>query len=321
MHLYSVFGGTLRSEVDFPELRPGDAANVDWTFRQVDTLPDYPDARYLGEDQAGSKAKVRLYRHADGYRLEFDDVGSYDVSGDGTEILWRPGPDVRMSLVREDVVGRALAVVYHLRGIFCLHGSAVEIGGQGIAFLAPKYHGKSTTAQAMIDAGARLASDDTVPVDPGPPAIMHPGVHRVRLWNDSEARLVRREEDGGTPKSKNAMDAPPDGKLMFESVPLAALYLLAPVKPAPDRPAARRVHLPDIPAALSLITHAKLGPMLGKSEAPVALDRAVAIARKVPVYRLEVVRDFDRLPEVIGQVMDWHGANQQAPARVGAVAG
>ncbi|HWA14782.1 MAG TPA: hypothetical protein VG817_00005, partial [Gemmatimonadales bacterium] len=58
--------------------------------------------------------------------------------------------------------------------------------------------------------------------------------------------------------------------------------------------------------ALALVGHGKLTPLLGKEESAVTLQRATAIARKVPVYALSIVRDFARLPAVVEQLLAWH---------------
>ena len=36
--------------------------------------------------------------------------------------------------------------------------------------------------------------------------------------------------------------------------------------------------------------------------------RASDIVRTVPVYRLQVARDFDRLPDVVAQIRQWHSS-------------
>jgi hypothetical protein len=59
-------------------------------------------------------------------------------------------------------------------------------------------------------------------------------------------------------------------------------------------------------AALRLIGNAKLAPLLGKSESPVLFERSVRIARQVPVYELHVVRDLERLDDVVACIQSWH---------------
>jgi hypothetical protein len=59
--------------------------------------------------------------------------------------------------------------------------------------------------------------------------------------------------------------------------------------------------------------HAKLAPLLGKEESANLLDHAVAVSMATPVYELAVVRDLDRISEVVDQLMAWH-----APSALGA---
>jgi hypothetical protein len=61
-----------------------------------------------------------------------------------------------------------------------------------------------------------------------------------------------------------------------------------------------------VSAAVSLVGHAKIGSLLGRSEAPVLFDRAVRVARAARVYRLELARDFDRISEVVAHLGAWH---------------
>jgi hypothetical protein len=189
MDRYSVFGGCLQSAVPFPELRPLHDGTPDWTLQRIHAAAGEVAAELLGEDRADVDVGVRLFRIAEGFRLAYDDTGSFDVLDMGARILWHPGPIVRAEAVRLDILGRVLPVALHASGALCLHGSAVAVEGNGIAFLAPKLHGKSTLAQAMVAAGARMASDDVVPVYGGAPARMAPGVPSARLWSDSLGQL------------------------------------------------------------------------------------------------------------------------------------
>lgn len=110
----------------------------------------------------------------------------------------------------------------------------------------------------------------------------------------------------------------PEDRLVLETVPLSAVYLLSPARPDGNAPAAQRDLLPPITATVALVRQPKGGCLLGKSESAVVLDRAADLARTVSVYRLRVVRDFDRLDDVVEQLFAWHGrpASQSALAGV-----
>ena len=61
-------------------------------------------------------------------------------------------------------------------------------------------------------------------------------------------------------------------------------------------------------SALALVRQATLGALLGGSEAGVVFDRAVTLAKAVPVYRLDVAPGLDRVPAIVSQLLAWHGA-------------
>lgn len=304
---YSVFGGCLRSEIPFPELRPISSRQPTWTLRRSDRPTVAAESVLLGTDTVDGPVKVRLFKTGRGFQLVYDDTGCFDVSASGAEIHWHPGQNARVEAARLDVIGRVLALAAHAAGGLCLHGSAVATEGGGIAFLAPKYHGKSTLAHALVAAGARLATDDAVPVELGTPVMMRPGVHRIRLWTDSAERVGQAGfKIDPSAVDKHCLDQLPADRLMTRPVPLSAVYLLAPTPSEAGGSAVERQRLPSVPAALSLVRNATVGPLLGGPESEAVLERAVALARVVPVFALKVVRDFERLPEVVEQLMEWH---------------
>lgn len=304
---YSVFGGCLRSAISFPELPICEPCTPTWVLVRSDQLGLSAAGAAIGEDVVDGDIRVRLHRGADGLTLAYDDTGSFQVSRDGTTITWHPAEGAREDLARLDILGRVLATALHASGSLCLHGSAVSLHGAGLAFMAPKFHGKSTLAQALVAAGARLATDDALPVDLGPPVGMRPGVHRIRLWNDSAAEvaphLLERETSVG---GKHIVEQLPEDRLMLGTVPLRAIYLLAPVPESRQSLPVERRLLPPTEAALAVVRHATIGPLLGGMEAHTLLDRAVEVARAVPVYLLKTVRDFAQLPAVVHQLGVWH---------------
>jgi len=305
---YSIFGGCLRSEIVFPELRESSDVAPNWTFSARTSASAVESAESLGELEVTPTCRVRMSRHARGYRLAYDDTGIYDVSRDGRTIVWTSGPNPAQTAVRADVTGRVLATALHAAGLLCLHGSAVALAGGTIAFLAPKFHGKSTLAIALARAGGRLVTDDVLPVELGMTPTAVPGVHQIKLWDDTAA-LFGVSRDGVEAGEKHLVHDFSDTALMTDRSPLAACYLLAPVTgdQTPDA-AAVRTKLGDMVSALALVRQATLGALLGGSEAGVVFDRAVSLAKAVPVYRLDVVSGLERVPEVVSRLLAWHGA-------------
>ena len=317
---YSIFGGCLRSEITFPELRESSDRNpsISWTLHASPEAAPARVAELLGEHAVTPGCRVRLFRHAGGYRLRYDDTGIYDVSLDGRRIAWTAGPQPGAGAVRADVTGRVLSTALHAAGLLCLHASAVTLAEGTVAFLAPKYHGKSTLALALARAGARLVTDDVLPVHPGPPARAIPGVHQVKLWDDT-ARLFGVARRDVEPGEKHLVHEFPDARLEFGPTPLRAVYLLSPVTADAGmrNEVVLRTRLPEVPSALALVRHATLGALLGGREAPTVLERAVQVAREVPVYRLETLVGLDRVPQIVARLSDWHGAPANETAGAG----
>ncbi len=315
---YSIFGGRFRSELPFPELRPHPGDQADWTLGKVAVPPLSGNGILLGEDRVPGSMHVRLYRLPSGFRLVYDDSGSFDIPDGGSQILWCPAPEADEDAVRLDVIGYAFATVFHAAGTLCLHGSAVSLPSGGVAFIAPKLHGKSTLAHALTDAGARLVTDDALPVQIGRPPMLRPGIHQVRLRSDAASRLIYGEVPPPSGYAgKHVVTDLPEDRLVLETIPLSAIYLLSPISPDGNAPGAERDLLPPIVATLALVRQTKGGCLLGKSESAVVLDRAADLARTVPVYRLRVVRDFARLDEVVEQIFAWHGRPASQPALAG----
>jgi hypothetical protein len=281
-------------------------------LRRASGTPLAAELLQLGEDEVDTATRVRLFRHSGGFRLEYDDTGTFDVDVSGTCIDWYAGTDAVPEAVQLDVLGRVLPTAMHASGALCLHGSAVELGDGAVAFLAPKRHGKSTLARALTRAGARVVTDDVVAIDLDPSPLMRPGVPQLRLLRDSARRLGASTDAHAGPGSKVVVQPGEAERTDRSTLPLGALYLLHPVRSSLAVESAERIPLAGVAAAMALLPQARLAPLLGKSEATVLLDRAVRLAAAEPVYTLRVARDFTRLDEVVARLLEWHGG---APAQ------
>lgn len=301
---YAVFGGVLGSAFDFPELRPADGP-ADWTLAAAgDALP--PLGELLGSQTITPDCAARLHRTSEGLALVYDDTGRFDLPADGTAIRWTPGARPDAAAMRTDVLGRCLALVQHQRGALALHASALQLGRGAIALVAPSGTGKSSLAFALVRQGARLLTDDTLPVELQPAAVLaRPGVQSIRLREDSAG--VVGGPDRFTPAvwGKREYRELPAESLAAEPVPLRAIYVLVPADPAQPEPV-RAEALPGIVAIPALLGQHKLGALLGGSEARVTLARVGELVRRVPVRRLLVARDLARLPEAAATLAGWH---------------
>jgi len=311
MRRYRVFGGVLESDIEFPELVAVDAVEApQWTLRVAGHAPAPLEMIAIGERQVGLESYA-LARTSAGFRLTYSHAGVFDVSRDGRVITWYRQADAILELVRSIVIGPAIALSLEAAGLLCLHGSAVAIGNEAIVFLGPKHHGKSTLATALTASGARLVGDDLIAVSPGPPAMVRPGVPSVRLWDDSVGALPVDELCTTLVRGvKTTASGFADRAFTKGELRLTAVYVLTPTG-ASEEFSCVRTRLPAAAAAIGLAHQTKLADSLvGMAAAGTQLAAAARLAATVPVWNLTAVRDLARLPEVVAEIMNWHGGSR-----------
>jgi hypothetical protein len=217
---YRLFGLELASDLELPELPPRHASGV-------------PDAEIVlgpvGEVRSGNGSPET----ADGAAsFSVPDVARYSVA-DGRKLVVDPASDAELKNVRLYLLGSAMGLLLHQRGIFPLHANALEIDGRAFAFMGPSGAGKSTLAAWFHDRGYRVVADDVCAIhfdDQRQPWVSQ-GLPRLRLWKsalDATGRCetqFQRSYAGDDEWDKYDVplrhDAGPDGRL-----PLAAIYLL-----------------------------------------------------------------------------------------------
>jgi hypothetical protein len=317
MHDFAVFGGVLRTSIDFPELVRSRGTEPSWIFEAGSKPPSLNDATALGVDSVYANFKVHAFkRQAGGYSLVFDDTGRFDISSDGKRVTWYGGSERMVEAARADIVGRVLPLALHGSGILSLHASAVAIGNEGIAFMAPKFHGKSTLATALVEGGARLITDDVLPVLISEPPICMPGVPLLRLWRDSvQATLGDATAESVPVERKHRVDDLTDEQIQSLPIRFATAYILTPVNELPEGRAVMRESIDSIAATLSLVQHAKLAPLLSGGEAGALFSQTASVAGSIRVYDLYVTRDLSRLSEVAQTILRWHLRPESAARR------
>ncbi|HYH82835.1 MAG TPA: hypothetical protein VEX86_23785 [Longimicrobium sp.] len=215
-------------------------------------------------------------RYADGTEFTLDAAGA------------RVGCTWRAPMTLEDtatyLLGPVFGLVLRLRGLTCLHASAVALGGRAILLCGPSRSGKSTTAAAFAARGHRVLADDVAVVEwEGGPRV-RPAYPHVRLWPDAVRALYgpRGELPPLTPNwEKRYLDlAAGDAAFHPEPLPLGAVYLMAPGEPGA---APRFETLAPGPGALALVanTYTAWLPDLDAQARDLAL--LARVAREVPV--------------------------------------
>ncbi|NJN18495.1 MAG: serine kinase [Oscillochloris sp.] len=233
---------------------------------------------------------------ADEAVLFWEDAAAFHVRH-GREIIVEPCAGADERLIRAFLLGSALGVLLHQRGLLTLHASAVEIQGGAVAFVGWKGYGKSTTATALHTCGYRLLTDDTVALamSGSDSPIVYPGFPQVKLWPDAAAALV-----------EGAAELPqlhPDiNKLVHRAgtgfspapLPLRAIFVL-------DQGAEPAVEpVPIQEAFFNLVSHSYALRFLKIAGATAQhFTQCDQLVRRVPVWRLRRPRSLEALPTVV----------------------
>jgi hypothetical protein len=316
---YTVFGLSLRSNLPIPQLVPKRtelAASFDLSS-DLDVsvhLNASPQASPLSAPGPEELTYVNLYKDKTGeptlkiwkaagsryLRLEYFDGSQFWLDSDGTEV-WATWPSI---LTIEDtatyLLGPILGLLLRLRGVTCLHASAVAFGDTAVAFVGSEGAGKSTTAAALARHGHAILSDDVVALAEHNGSFMvHPAYPYLCLWPESVESLF------------GSRDALPQFSANYEkrflslgtqelrfaerALPLSAIYILG------DRrgdPAPLVEELAPQNAFLALVANTFATNTLDSGMRAKEFEILARVAPSVPIRALCAHHDASRLPEL-----------------------
>lgn len=309
---YSVFGLRLRSNLPIPGMLP-DKSFIDACDLKMqlglppqfanEGAPHSEELTYVSADtNATGEPILRISKINDGalVRLAYEDGTQFWVDR-RREKIWATWPATSsLENAASYLLGPVLGLVLRLRGVICLHASAVAFGDRCVAFVGPAEAGKSTTAAAFARQGHGVLSDDIVALQEhqGSFQVM-PGYPHLCLWPESAEMLYDSAE--ALPRlipdwDKRRLSLGEQGTF-FESrcLPLAAIYVLGErgQAPAPYVEAIRPQS-----ALLALVADTYANKILDKEMRArefAVLGRLVAI---IPVRRVYPHQDARRLEDL-----------------------
>jgi hypothetical protein len=165
--------------------------------------------------------------YPDGFRIVWYDEVTFDMF-DGDRIEYCPGKDWRGALPAS-FFSTVTALTLAWRGFLPLHATAIELSGKAILIAGPAGAGKSTLAAELIQAGARLVSDDLTVLggaSSGTAPMAFRGRQAMRLHPESVSVLetLRSEEVADDPRGK--LRVWPQARTKADALPVAGLILL-----------------------------------------------------------------------------------------------
>jgi hypothetical protein len=318
---HGVFGLRLRLNRPIPGLPPLDPpapAREDvrvWLGRMPSWLPAVPGAThppwYTSPFRDGRDVPALQGWTLPGEthcRLRFSDGIEFVVDRRGTELWCRWPQSATLEDAAAHLLGIVLGFVLRLRGILCLHASAVAAGGRAIALLGPDCAGKSTLAAALAGRGHPVVTDDLAALSERDETIvLEPGFPWLRLRPPPAGGL--RDAAGSVPR----LTATGDGRYLdldltqkgyrfhAQPLPLAAIYLL---DGRCDEPAAPAIEPVAGGAALvALLANTWATRMLDREMRARELRQLGRITARVPLRRVRPHADPRRFSTLCDAVL------------------
>jgi hypothetical protein len=258
-------------------------------------------------DERG-EPNMRVWTLDDGayFRLYYSDGTDFVVDRQGRNVWATWAASATLEDTATYLLGPILGFVLRLRGVVCLHASAIALGDRVVAVLGPGGAGKSTTAAAFAQRGHAVLSDDVLALsDQADGILVQPAYPRIRLWPSSVGSLYG--SLGALPRltpswDKRYLDLTTNG-YQFEQqpLPLAAIYMLAARSTDPLAPFAEAE--PAQRALVSLVTNSYVNYLLDQEMRAREFELLARIIARVPIRRLTPHADAARLQRLCDVIL------------------
>lgn len=312
---YAVCGLGLQSNVAIAALKDlPPAARIDVRVT-LGALPpeaaDEEDARdyFIDtelDDHGAPSMRVARLRDGRYYRLAFSEGVTIvvDARGESVWATWSAGASEEEAA--SYLTGAALGFVLRLRGVTCIHGAAIAVGGRAVALVGPSGSGKSSTAAAFARLGYAVLTDDLVALRETHEGFgVQSALPRVHLWPESAGTLV--DSWASLPRiaprwDKRRLDLAAAG-FRFQQAPLAlaAIYFLG------SRDAG---HAPEIAplgasdALIELVSDSHAAEYVDRPQRAEEFDTLARLLRAVPARRVTPCEDLARVPALCEAIVN-----------------
>src|SRR5271163_3715121 len=315
---YTVFGLSLRSNEQIPGLKlakksaadPAVGIHLNVSPLGAEILPSFQDVlTYVSpySDEAGNAAlKMWSIAGGDFSRLVYSDGTQFWLNREGTEI-WATWPE---NLTIEDtatyLLGPVLGILLRLRGVTCLHASAVAFGEKAVAFVGSEGAGKSTTAAALARRGHAVLSDDVVALaERNGSFFVHPAYPYLCLWPESVESLYGSAEAlprfSANYEKRRLSLGKQELRFAEQALPLAAIYILGERR---GDPAPQVQEIAPQEAFLSLVANTFATNVLDSGMRAKEFETLGRLLPSVMIRQIHAHQDASRLQELCARICD-----------------
>jgi len=252
-------------------------------------------------DAYGSPAmRVVRMRASGAIRMSYSDGTVFVINQQATKVWAITPPGQTVEDTGAYLLGPIMGTVLRMRGVTCLHGSAVVIDNHAVALIGVSGAGKSTTAAAFARLGYRVLSDDVLALtDCASHFLVRPAYPRVRMWPESVAGLFGSADmlPRITPNWEKRFLAlnTPGYCFQYEPLPLAAVYFLGPRTKGGNTPVVESVR--PAQALMALVSDSYAANYVYEPLRAQEFEVLSRLVQDVPLRRVTARDDFSRIDE------------------------
>ena len=220
-------------------------------------------------------------------RVRYDDGTTFVLDRDGSAVRASWAVDATLEDAETYLVGPVFGLLLYLRGLTCLHASAIARHGEALIFVGAAEAGKSTLAAAFAKKDHPVLSDDILVLERADSVFLaRPGIPRIGLWPESVEHLWGDRD--ALPRQvatwdKRYLDL--DRVNLFQATPLpvGAVYILGERAPGVTP---RIECLRGTEAALALIANKYVTRVAERELDKRDFELLSALAASVPIRRI-----------------------------------
>ncbi|ABM04375.1 Hpr(Ser) kinase/phosphatase [Psychromonas ingrahamii 37] len=180
IHYYRIFDLVISTPFVCSEL-------IEAIPQQADVVIDY--GHIANDLSIIEKQKLKWQVNKNQVLLKIPDAGKYLIEN-GETITIEPEENTSLDIIKLFLLGSALGAIQHQRQRLTLHASAFTKCDHTILLCGQSGAGKSTTANALIQQGFQLLSDDLAVIDfLDGDAFVTPAYPQSKLWQDAAEKL------------------------------------------------------------------------------------------------------------------------------------
>ena len=183
---YKVYGLTIGSELELPELTPVQNIKADVTIGFGKVPEHLPEVRGSG---------VLFEAALNDFLFKFEGIGRYRVQY-GSRIIIQPEREALPAEIRLVLLGSSIGALLHQRGMLAIHGSAITDGKQTGILSGQSGVGKSTLAAGLLELGYTVIADDISVIGQNGKQhfIVESGIPHLKLWKDVLVNLNKADD-------------------------------------------------------------------------------------------------------------------------------